>query len=379
MEPTADAKPRILIVDDSRVVRLALSRNLSKHFEIIEAEDGLQALQQLETTSDIRVVFSDLAMPRMDGYEFIERLRGADRQEIRELPVVVVTGADESETAKEQLLELGATDLIRKPFDGIEVKSRALAFARFNDRVSELRKHQSEDPVTGLLTGSFFLHEGERSFSFAKRHGHEITVIRLAMDRFPLLSAALGEATMRKGLRLIGNLLQQNLRKEDSAAYLGENEFALTLPGTDPEGANHALRRISERAANINLKVGEHIHHVDFCIGITSHRPQEDPLDFSDLMKIAENAVQTAIGMGPGKTVRLPAMRSERKQVNAPLIREISIDMLISDLGKDPGSLTAPQLFSAMRRLMPLLQTAQQRLDLGLEESLRRLDKTLPK
>jgi signal transduction histidine kinase/CheY-like chemotaxis protein len=108
---------RILVVDDNavnrQVVRLFLA-SMPARTEIVEAENGLEALQRLdEQTFDLALL--DVHMPVMDGRETIQRIRASDAP-WRSLPVIALT-ADAMAGEREKLLALGMTDFVAKPVD----------------------------------------------------------------------------------------------------------------------------------------------------------------------------------------------------------------------------------------------------------------------
>src|SRR3954470_9194382 len=90
-------KPKVLIADDSRIVRAMLIKHIEGMFEFREALDGEQAWETLLIDPSIRVVITDLTMPKLDGYGLLTRIRNSEISRIRNLPVVVVSGSDESE------------------------------------------------------------------------------------------------------------------------------------------------------------------------------------------------------------------------------------------------------------------------------------------
>ena len=92
-------KPLLLFVDDSKVMRLAADKMLGGEFRVEVAEDGLQAWTIISQNPAISVVFSDLAMPEMDGYALLEKIRTSDDDGIAGLPVIIVTGAENDEEA----------------------------------------------------------------------------------------------------------------------------------------------------------------------------------------------------------------------------------------------------------------------------------------
>lgn len=110
------SRPQVLVVDDSRVIRKAIDRVLGKEYDLVEAEDGEAGWEALESDPRTRVVISDIQMPRLDGYGMICRIRAAEDQRLRDLPIIVITSA-EDDTTKERAYACGANDFILKPID----------------------------------------------------------------------------------------------------------------------------------------------------------------------------------------------------------------------------------------------------------------------
>ena len=124
---------RALVVDDNAVNRRILCRGLAEQgVEAIEAPDGLHALELLEREA-IDVVLLDLLMPRLDGYETLDRIKS--REALRHVPVIVITAVDDMESVV-RFIELGAADYLPKPFDPSLLRARvnaSLAAKRLRD------------------------------------------------------------------------------------------------------------------------------------------------------------------------------------------------------------------------------------------------------
>ncbi len=105
----------ILIVDDSgslrTVVRLALQR---AGYDVLEAEDGVDALQKLDGAGKVHLIISDVNMPRMDGIAFVTQVKQHARH--RFTPVVMLT-TEGQDAKKEQGRAAGAKAWIVKPFN----------------------------------------------------------------------------------------------------------------------------------------------------------------------------------------------------------------------------------------------------------------------
>ena len=112
---------RVLLVEDTPYLRVAFSRLLRlQGFEVMEANDGQDALDCLETFHP-ELILTDLMMPVMGGLELIKRLHG--RADTVEIPIVAIT-ADASDAMEEQVRLAGAVDLISKPVDLAELLRR---------------------------------------------------------------------------------------------------------------------------------------------------------------------------------------------------------------------------------------------------------------
>lgn len=109
---------RVLAVDDTITFRIMLANCLKKGgHEVIEAEDGKQALEKLlENPPDI--VITDLNMPVMDGLEFIERARAEPSG--RAVPMLLLT-TEVADHLKKRAREVGATGWLTKPFDPAQI------------------------------------------------------------------------------------------------------------------------------------------------------------------------------------------------------------------------------------------------------------------
>jgi two-component system, chemotaxis family, chemotaxis protein CheY len=104
----------VLTVDDSRTMRDMLKIALSgAGYSVLQAEDGVHGLEVLEDAMP-DVIITDINMPRMDGFGFIENVRG-DRR-LRGVPILVLTTESDA-TKKERARAAGATGWIVKPFD----------------------------------------------------------------------------------------------------------------------------------------------------------------------------------------------------------------------------------------------------------------------
>ena len=105
--------PRVLIVDDSRMVRATIAKQIRGTFDVREEADGEAGWQALLVDPTVSVVVSDIGMPVLDGYGLLERIRDSKVSRIHDLPVIIISGEEDADS-REKARQLGANDFITK-------------------------------------------------------------------------------------------------------------------------------------------------------------------------------------------------------------------------------------------------------------------------
>ena len=112
--------PNVLIVEDDAATRRLYKFMLTNGgYPVIEAEDGVAALEQL-AKHHCELVITDMNMPRMDGMELIQSIR----RDYADMYVILITAFGTPDTEK-QARRIGANDYLAKPFDFEELERRA--------------------------------------------------------------------------------------------------------------------------------------------------------------------------------------------------------------------------------------------------------------
>ena len=152
----ADHTARLLVVDDNKVNRLLLQRSLQLQGHTVAlAENGRIALEMLRSeTYDLLLL--DIAMPEMDGFQVLERLKGDLK--LRDVPVIV-TSAVEGLDNVVRCIELGAEDYLPKPVNAVLLRARigaSLEKKRLRDQQKELVRRFATRAVADDLDVSGF-------------------------------------------------------------------------------------------------------------------------------------------------------------------------------------------------------------------------------
>lgn len=114
---------KVLVVDDAKVIRVSLGRIMEAlGFQVLTAEDGVQAGEVLKEHPELRLVMLDWNMPNMNGYEFLVQLRSEPGHE--KSPTVVMVTTETGMPSMLKALAAGADEYIMKPFDKELVASK---------------------------------------------------------------------------------------------------------------------------------------------------------------------------------------------------------------------------------------------------------------
>jgi CheY-like chemotaxis protein len=120
----------VLVADDEphigRIIKMKLEQG---PFRVTLAYDGQEALDVLESQSDIDLVLLDLMMPNLSGLDVLARIRSSER--LKHLPCIILTAAGQ-EAQHQKAMELGATEFLTKPFSPKKLYARTAELAGLN-------------------------------------------------------------------------------------------------------------------------------------------------------------------------------------------------------------------------------------------------------
>jgi len=201
-----EQKITVLIVDDFAADRQFLKNLLAGQYEILEAENGRQALTELqEKGKKIGAVLLDLLMPEMDGFDFLSALKNTAWNRI---PVIVMT-VDREPEDEMRALNLGACDFVNKPYEpDILIMRLKNAISRSKTVLLEELQYMSEhDSLTGLYNMTKMCAEIRHMLD--ANPATKFTCMRVDIDRFRLMNTFWGEQEGDRLLKYIADLLRE--------------------------------------------------------------------------------------------------------------------------------------------------------------------------
>ena len=309
MSDSPATRQRLLIVDDSKVIRVTARKILRNHFDTVEAVDGEHAWEILTRQEPFALMVSDLTMPNLDGYGLLERIRNSPLLHISELPVIIITGANDSEGTMKKAREAGATDFIGKPFDSVLLLARTQSHANahavtstLKQEVTALEDHATVDALTELANEISFMERGYQQLSYAIRHSSSLAMYRLEIDDFGRLFQEYGEAFTETVIQATANILGSVIRLEDTASRIGTARFALLSPGVNRTGVRNLAERIRR---DINARIFKHgrcVVRVSISIGVAAPDIRRNTR-LDELISLADQRLLRAMSQGGNQVV----------------------------------------------------------------------------
>jgi len=358
MESDAES-PRILVVDDSRLMRRAIIKILGNKYDIVEAVDGEDGWNKLSSDDSVQIVISDLSMPNLDGFGFLDVIRNSEIPHIKQIPVIIITGAEDDEAVKEKALSHGATDFITKPFDSAQLNARVATHARLSKTTRELDKASQDlktlsgvDSLTKLANKQGFSEQAIKDFAFSKRHGHPMTILRMDIDGFNTLFIRYGKEFSGRLLVKLAEILKGLTRTEDTVARIGVAKFALLLPSTAPDGGKVLAQRVLDSIRKQDISVNGENVPIAASIGMSSLYVTPDS-SLETVFIATEKNLLSAINNGGNCIVMDEPMPG--------------YDDALSMIEKGEHEKLDPFLGAMIQKLLPLLEHYNKRMHAGLD------------
>ncbi len=242
----------VLIVDDEHVNRRLLGKIIEKDYDVIYAEDGEEAMEQIrKREKTLSMILLDLIMPKMDGYEVLALLH--DDPNLSRIPVIVLTS---ERTAEVKSLQLGAADFIPKPYDMPEV---ILARVRRSVELAEdssIINATENDTLTGLYTKEYFFQHSRRHDQYYPDEPMDALVLNV--NRFHLVNDLHGRLFGDTVITCIAGQINRILDDADGIACRCEaDQFYIYVNHRDNYEAmlNRIITELSEVTGHSRLSI----------------------------------------------------------------------------------------------------------------------------
>lgn len=288
-------KVEALVVDDSQTILATAKKMLESEFTVLTAKDGQEAWDIINDNDQIKIVFTDMQMPEMNGMQLLVKIRESDDERIAKLPVIMITGQTDTPAGKRAVFDIGATDFIGKPFDAMDLLSRARSNTMPQRRSSDQSRSQDDDV---MLTPSAFVSIGERVMVKAQCTDEEFTIVNVEIDNIGVIKSQLEAKTVRQIIVSIIRRLCGVMRDGDIATRIGENKFTILLY-TNEINALPAVERICTHMSKLVFELKGQTLKAELAYGYASLNSINKKQKFTDLCVNADTALTVA------KTIKL--------------------------------------------------------------------------
>ena len=288
-------KGRILVVDDLEENRDVLRRMLEKGgHQVLLAADGDAAVRQaIDGRPD--VVILDVRMPGKDGFQVCRELRAL--AETASIPIVFLTANFAEEADRILGLELGGFDYLVKPVTRAFLLARVAVMLRIRRSEEEIRRLAMYDDFTGLFTRTYVL---QRLGEDIDRGGTGSVLAMVDLDDFKSCNDRYGHLFGDHVLKRTAEIFRANVRRYDSVARFGGDEFLLLHSDSSEEDAVATLARIRS-ALDVERFGSDQATNVTFSAGVAACTPG---VGAELLLERADTALYAAKRAGRSRTVR---------------------------------------------------------------------------
>ena len=270
----------VLVVDDQEINRDSLGIILEDDYEILYAENGKEAVEQMRGhANELSLVLLDLMMPVMNGFEVMEIVR--EDEQLKHIPIIVLTA---EKSAELRALQMGAADFITKPFDMSEVILARVGRIIELSEGRQLISAAEHDRLTMLYSRNFFFEYANRLYHYHPEL--HLDAIVMNIQQFHTINALNGRDFGDDVLRLIGNEIR---------AFLGETQGIASRIEADrfdiyclhQPDYRALLNRFQEKVSSLSRSTSIHLR-----MGVKPWREGVEPILLFDRARTACNMVR---------------------------------------------------------------------------------------
>ncbi|MGE5387237.1 MAG: GGDEF domain-containing protein [Betaproteobacteria bacterium] len=353
--------PRILVVDDSRMVRVSIIKHLKGQFDVREESDGEAAWQTLVLDLSLVAVISDLQMPKLDGFGLLERVRSSKLRRMQEIPFILVSGA-ESEEERARARALGVSDFVTKGSGTAEILPKLmnlidLSRARQHQQVDEHKKQLVLDPNSGVFTRKYIELQAAQALSHAARHNSEVSVMVLGLDHYEAVVEKLGNGLAEQIATRFAQILAGKMRKEDNLGYFDRGQFVIISPGISPARCASFADRVREAVQVAHVAVKGKRLKLTVSAGV-ANAPADRVVSAGILLELAASRLREAVQAGGNRIV----MGGR----GAAPVRILTLQQALDLLGKGHSEDVRAQAPRFGMQVLPLLRLLDEQFKLNM-------------
>jgi diguanylate cyclase (GGDEF)-like protein len=285
----------VLLVEDNpgdaRLVKEFLAETSNAQFNLTHVDRFEEAFRRLSETS-FDVVLLDLSLPDAQGLGTVRRIH----MEFPAVPIVVLSGMSDEALAV-QAVQGGAQDYLVKGEGGGSLLMRSMRYAierkQSEERLAYLAQY---DHLTGLANRALFRDRLNQALARAERNNQSMALMFLDLDHFKSINDTLGHDAGDQLLEEVAKRLKSCVRKTDTVARIGGDEFTVILEGiASNQDPIIVAQKMIDKLSTPFIVAGQEVFS-GISVGITVY--PDDGETARELLKYADRAMYRAKDLG---------------------------------------------------------------------------------
>ncbi len=351
--------PRILVIDESRMVRAMIIKNLREHYEFREEADGEAGWQVLVLDHSIQLVICSLSSPVLDGNGLLVRVRSSRLTRLSQMPMLMVSGDDDA--AIERAKSHGASDFINRSTGGSELLARIdslLKLSQAQNKLKENLEQNVQNPETGLFTRKYIELQAVQAMSHAMRHDSEVSAMVMGFDNVGALREEHGLEVVKQLQQRFTAMLASKIRKEDSLGHFAGSQLVVISPGTPYPACESFGNRLREAIHVANIAAHGQRLNLSVSVGV-SNSPVDGVSSAGALIELAGARLKAAQQSGGNRVIACSVPPATDTVVPR-------IDLALALIKSGHESEVMPHLTALGSQILPLLKLLERDFKWGL-------------
>jgi diguanylate cyclase (GGDEF)-like protein len=259
---------QVLVVEDSKQYRKHITRLLIAHkYQVLEAENGIEAMAQLKIHPHIKMVITDYNMPEMDGFELVQAIR---RQYEKFDMIIIGLSGEDGGLLSIKFIKNGADDFLNKPFQQEEFYCRVTNNIEALEQLNKIQNLANRDYLTSLYNRRYFCEAGDKLLKQAINSQTELSLAIIDIDSFKFINEEYGHEAGDEVLKIFSRELESMLGRF-LVSRLGGVEFCVLIPGLSNGQAIQVIDSFKQHLAAKLIDVNEEeFIRLAFSAGITN-------------------------------------------------------------------------------------------------------------
>lgn len=352
--------PRILIVDESRIVRATISKHVRDLYDYREESDGEAAWQVLVLDHSIALVICSLSLPVLDGNGLLDRVRASKLARLSQMPMLMIAG--DNDEAIERAKAHGASDFINRGTGGAELLARIdsqLKLVQAQHQLKESLEQNVQNPETGLFTRKYVELQAVQAMSHAMRHNSEVSAMVMGFDNIGALREEHGVDVAKQLQQRFISMLSSKIRKEDSLGHYAGSQLVVISPGTPAAACESFGNRLREAIRAANIAVHGQRLNLSVSVGV-SNSPADAVVSAGALIELAGSRLKMAQQAGGNQVISCNP-RADAVSSVVP-----ALDQALALINEGQVAKVMPHLAELGLQVMPLLRLLERRFGFGL-------------